>query len=397
MKVLSYFIKFTLFIFQILCIYVPLYKTQSSQASSQEENIIISYRSLNMIKAQTSSELIKIVKGWNLDFDTGFQINESATGILVNSTIKINNIRIKEVALKTNFTNSLNASLWESSALLVQTKDNFLSIQLTFDFAYWFGGYTNGNGTMYISTDSFQFIKSYISTPTYNNISITSSTRMVLNSHNISVDKNDDLKALIAKGLNNNVNTEIKRRLVRSMNSEIQKYYYNGITIHSFKIETTFPNKIMTFRTSDRNIKVKNLLNGAVYYIRNADFNTTRFKNIANENKFKLIHQEKPSFPNKLLRLKYLEFNNISNDKKEDDIWDNFNESEGNFQIFMHKGVLKNVANFITSDNQFSFNNVTNQNLPKNLINLNLNIENLGKALIGKICININIIITINI
>ena len=156
-------------------------------------------------------------------------------------------------------------------------------------------------------------------------------------------------------------------KFLSKLNSEINQYYLNLNEAEQFTFHTNIPNKDWFFKNEEET-PAKNLPNGQVYYI----------SSMLNEVDTISTPKDTPKTPN-------------AQNPKVSAIWDSFNESEGNFQMFIGYSNLESIMAGITSKNQFTF-NINDDDIPEH-IDFTMNVEALGKVYPGNI--NMSLILLI--
>jgi len=128
------------------------------------------------------------------------------------------------------------------------------------------------------------------------------------------------------------------------MNDDIKDYYINLKEEVKFDFSTAVPNRDFYF-TNTEQLEGKNVKNGVVYYLGS---NLTEVQ------------------PSKLRIL-----------KQADKPWDNFNEADGVYQMFVHYDNLKMIIDYITKKNEFEY-NINNNDLPKT-VSFRVDVNSLSK------------------
>jgi len=337
-----------------LSLYLILF-ISTSATEAEEPNLISSYKRLDLLNSETITNIQNLVKAWKLNF-ASLEINVSSKGIINTYTVSMNSFNITEITKAPDFEKNINVSLWESNSLLVKIKP-FLTFQMSFDLTYKYGQtVTQGKGTLIFATDKFEYLLTHISTPYFSNISISTLCTISLISYNITIRKDNKLQDLVDNGIKKNINTEIRSRIEKAISTELQAYYLNFESNPMlFKIEPAFPDVKITFSISNKYVRVKNLDKGMVFYYDYGVFSNSS--------------------------LSFLQPKNTNAE-----IWDQFDENLGNFQLFFDASVIRNLFNFYSNNNQFYL-RISKENFPTYL-NLELNIEYLGRSIPGNLKLN---------
>ena len=313
-------------------------------STSRCEILVTTYQNLDLMKSELQFELNKIFSGLNLT-DKFSNLTLTDRWYLLPETLNITDFKISSYKYNVNALSNL--TLQDQSSLLAV--GNMLNLTYVFDYNYFC--YPNfkdkGWGTIMFRLEPFQFFKSYNFSQEAKLKKATASFSLVIDNIYLSAkySKSKEVLRIANNGFTQAVSNEIQEKIIKKINSEIQKYYLNLNEKEEIKVTSNDPKKDFVYSLLEE-IPAFNMQKGTINYY-NSD--------LSNANNIeKIIEQHQLA-----------------------DVWDKFNENDGSYQMFIHYNNLLNILNSITSQNQFTF-NINNGNLAKQL-DFEMDVQDLGR------------------